>query len=242
MKKILPLLFCTACMFQEVQAQKFMGVTALEKQNLQDASFMGPTELKEITAKSLFVTGTLHFNNLKVEKTTEIFGPVTNSDHGVFNSLIITGPFAAKNIACSKLEVTGPVNVTDFQVSGEATIIGSLKVGKSTFQNLTVTGPSKVEKSTFQNLTITGPLKAEKSTIQNLTITADKIVLEDVKIKDIIVKKNQEEKQEKKQVLDLKGETIVEGNITFESGKGVVEQGSEVKIQGKIKGATLEKK
>jgi hypothetical protein len=116
----------------------------------------------------------------------------------------------AKNIVCSKLEVTGPVDVTDLQVSGDTTIIGPLKAGKSTFQNLTV--------------------------------TADKIVLEDVKIKDILVKKNQEEKQEKKQVLELKGETIVGGNIIFESGKGVVEQGSEVKIQGEIKGATVEKK
>lgn len=226
MKQILSLLFCTACMLQEAQAQSFMGVTALEKQNLQEASFMGPTELKEITAKSLSVMGPLHFNNLKVEKNTEIFGPVANSDHGVFDSLFITGPFMAKNIACSKLEVTGPVDVTDLQVSGDATIIGPLKAGKST----------------FQNLTLTGPLKAEKSTFQDLTITADKIVLEDVKTKDILVKKNQEERQEKKQVLHLNGKTIVEGNIIFESGKGIVEQGSEVKIQGEIKGATVEKK
>ena len=84
---------------------------------------------------------------------------------------------------------------------------------------------------------IIGPLTAEKSTFQNLIITADKIILEDSKIKDIVVKKN----EDKKQVLDLKGKTIVAGNITFESGKGVVKQGPEVKIQGEIKGATVEK-
>lgn len=206
MKQILPLLFYTACIFQEAQAQSFMGVTALKKQNLQKASFMGPTELKEITAQSLSVVGSLHFNNLKVEKDTEIVGPVANSDHGVFGSLFITGTFMAKNITCSKLKVIGPVDVTDLHVSKATMIIG--------------------------------PLKAEKSTLQNLTITSDKIILEDSKTKNIVVKKN----KNKKQILDLKGKTIVEGNIIFESGKGVVEQDSEVKIQGEVTGATVEKK
>ena len=205
MKKILPLLFCTACIFQEVQAQSFMGVTALEKQNLKEASFMGPADLKEITAKSLSVMGPLHFNHLKVEKAAEIFGPVANSEFGAFDSLAITGPFVAKNVTCSKLEVTGPVDVTDLQVSGATTIIG--------------------------------PLKAVKSTFQNITITSDQVTLVDSKTKDIVVEKN----EDKKQVLHLKGKTIVEGNITFESGKGIVKQGPEVKVQGEIKGATVEK-
>jgi hypothetical protein len=52
------------------------------------------------------------------------------------------------------------------------------------------------------------------------------------------VKKN----QGKKRVLHLKGKTVVVGNITFESGDGTVEQGSGVKTQGEIKGATVEKK
>lgn len=205
MKKILPLLFCTACIFQEAQAQSFMGVTALEKQNLKEASFVGPADLKEVTAKSLSVMGPLHFNHLKVEKAAEIIGPVANSEFGAFDSLTITGPFVAKNVTCSKLEVTGPVDVTDLKVSGATTIIGPLKAGKSIFQNL--------------------------------TITSDKVILEDSKTKDIVVEKN----EDKKQVLHLKGKTIVEGNITFESGKGTVKQGSEVKIQGEIKGATVEK-
>lgn len=203
MKQILPLLFCTACILHEAQAQSFTSVTTIEKQNLKEASFIGATEFKEVTAQSLSVKGPIHFNHLKVQKSTEIFGPVTNSEFGTFNSLIITGPFMAKNVTCSTLEVTGPVDVTDLQVSGATTIIGPLKAGKSTFQNL--------------------------------TITADKIILEDSKTKDIIVKKN----EDKEQVLDLKGKTIVEGNIIFESGKGIVEQEYKVKIQGEVKGAIV---
>lgn len=205
MKKILPLLFCTPCILQEIQAQSFMGPTTLEKQNLKEASFIGPTDLKEITAKSLSVMGPLHFNHLKVEKATEIVGPISNSEFGAFDSLTITGPFVAKNVTCSKLEVTGPVDVTDLQISGATTIIG--------------------------------PLRAVKSTFQNITITSDQVTLEDSKTKDIVVEKN----EDKKQVLHLKGKTIVEGNITFESGKGTIKQGAEVKIQGEIKGATVEK-
>lgn len=206
MKQILPLLFCTACILQEAYAENFVGVTVLEKQKLQEASFMGATELKEITAKSLSILGPLHFTHLKVEKGTKIFGPVANSEFGDFDSLIITGLFAARNVTCSKLEVIGPVDVTHLQVSGITTIIG--------------------------------PLTAEKSTFQNLIITADKIVLEDSKTQEIIIKKN----ENKKQVLNLKGNTIVQGNITFESGKGTIKQGPEVTIQGAIKGATVEKK
>jgi len=204
MKQILPLLVCTACMFQEVQAQSFTGVTTIEKQNLKEASFIGATEFKAVTAKSLSVMGPIHFDHLKVEKNTEVVGAVTESEHGTFGSLIITGPFTAKNITCSKLEVIGPVDVSDLQVSGDTTIIGPLKAGKSTFQNLTV--------------------------------TSDKIILEDSKVTDIVVKKN----EDKKQVLDLRGTTIVEGNIIFESGEGVVEQDSEVNIQGEIEGANVQ--
>lgn len=80
-------------------------------------------------------------------------------------------------------------------------------------------------------------MKAVKSTFHNITITSDQVTLEDSKIKDIVVEKS----DDRKQVLHLKGKTIVEGNITFESGKGTVKQGSEVKIQGEIKGATVEK-
>ena len=206
MKHILAFLFCTTCMIQESQAQNFTGVTILDYRHLQEASFMGPTELRSITAKSISVVGPFQFEHLEVEKDAVIEGPVANSDHGTFGSLFITGPFTAQNIVCSKFDATGPVDVTNLSVSGEAKI--------------------------------TGPLKASKSTFQNLTIWADKISLEDVKTKYILVKEN----QGKKQVLHLKGKTVVTGNITFESGKGTVEQGSEVKIHGTIKGATVEKK
>ena len=46
--------------------------------------------------------------------------------------------------------------------------------------------------------------------------------------------------QGQKQKIYLK-KTVVTGNITFESGRGVVVQGKDVQIKGEVKGATLEK-
>lgn len=208
MIKILPLLFCATC------------ICLL--QEIQAQSFMGVTLLEKQNLQEVSFMGPTELKEITA------------------TSLSVTGPFQFNTLKVAKnLVVVGPVIDSEHGIFGSLDITGPFEAKNIACSKFNVTGPVDVTNLQVSgDATITGPLKASKSTFQNLTIWSDKIFLEDVKTKDIFVKKILQEKQ----VLYLKGKTVVEGTITFESGKGIVEQGPEAKIQGAIKGATLEKK
>jgi len=215
MKLFLVLLACGTFLSQDLQAQKYIGATTLKGETLKDISVMGPTVLSDVKANSIDVLGPLSFKNLKVKNEANILGVISKSTEGTFKSLNITGPFEASDVISKYLNVVGPVAVSNLTVEKEAHIVG--------------------------------PLKAKKSHFHDLTITAHEIALTDTEVEgNIVVKKSGHwlrlPKGEKKQVLRLKGKTTVKGTITFESEKGVIEQGPDVKIKGKVTGATVEKK
>ena len=201
-------LICGAFIVPLAQAQTFFGNKTIKNATLHNASFIGPTHLRKVTAESLSVMGPLEFHDLRVTGDAEIKGPVTNSESGTFGLLKITGPFIANDVACEQLDVEGPVNVSGLRVSDETNIVGPLEVRQSQFQGL--------------------------------NILADEISLEDVDVNDINV--DWVKAKHERQVLRLKGNTIVMGNIVFKSGKGIIKQGPNVKIRGEITGATVEKK
>lgn len=197
----------------------------IKGETLKDASFVGSTNLTDVKAKELSVLGRLEFHNLTVEQDADIAGPITKSDKGTFADLSVLGTFEASNITCKNLDVAGTVNVAGLTVNGAASVVGSL----------TLKTPKDPHK--FPNK------------LQNLDISAEDISLKDTAIEgDIIVHTSLKNKafkwlgKEKKQVLHLLGKTTLKGNVTFESGEGIIEQGPEVKIDGKITGATVKKK
>lgn len=191
--------------------------------------------LQEAQAQSFMGVTTLEKQNLK---EASFMGP-TDLKEITAKSLSVMGPLHFNHLKVEKAaEIFGPVSNSEFGTFGSLFITGPFVAKNVTCSKLEVTGPVDVTDIQVSGATtIIGPLRAVKSTFENITITSDQVTLEDSKTKDIIVEKN----EDKKQVLNLKGKTIVEGNITFESGKGIVKQGLEVKIQGEIKGATVEK-
>jgi hypothetical protein len=180
---------------------------------------MGSAHLTDIKANSLSVLGTLEFHNLIVAKDTSIAGPVEKSEKGKFAALNVVGTFEASDVACDALNAAGAVNITGLSVKGEANVAGALKLMAS-----------KDPKRTPNRL-------------KNLTVAAEEASLEDTDVEgNILVKKlSNWLSGEKKQVLKLVGQTNVKGTITFESGTGTIEQGADAKIEGKVKGAKVEK-
>lgn len=238
MKHFLIILVTSTLIAHTASAEEFAGYANLENNKLNDATFNGPANLKGVSAKSLNVRGPLEFSDLKVEGDTKVAGPVSGSKKGTFGSLKVNGPFEATDVICSEFIVKGPVEVTELTVNGRSDIGGSLEAKKSHFQDLKVKGPTEVNELTVKGETnILGPFEAKKSHFQNINVTADTISLEDVEAKDIVIKGS----RSMEQVLQLNGKTVINGNITFKSGKGIVEQGPSVKIQGEVKGGTVNK-
>jgi len=156
------------------------------------------------------------------EVRAETFVGPTSLEEKVLKDADFMGPTQLKNVTAESLSVMGPLT------------------GKNIIcKTLDVMGPVEVTHLKVEgDASIMGPLTAKQSYFESLSIWGDETLLEDVEVKNISIKKD----KDKSQVLRLKGTSIVKGNITFESGQGIIEQGPDIKIQGEIKGAIVEKK
>lgn len=169
------------------------------------------------------------------------------------DDLVINGPATLKLVKAKNLEVKGSLDYRSLDVAGNAEVIGPMKGSKGKFNKLHVTGPVDVDHLLCDELDVQGPVKAEYIDVTNqatiegpldvqhgkfksLKVTADKIILDEVIADTIVVGKGQE------QVLILKSLSIINGDIVFESGTGIVQVDSpEVVIKGTVKGASVKK-
>ncbi len=197
------------------ESTTLVGPTDLSSQEFKELNIHGPSKLSEIKADSLRINGPLNFNQLKVKGKTEISGP-TSGEEGEFKDLLIHGTFWGNKIKIENLQVDGDVTIEHFNINGD--------------------------------VNINGPLKAKNGTFSNITNVYAPVALYNVVVNNIYIKKdsNQNHKESDQNnnaqnEVKLAGETIVSGNITFESGDGVVfirDKTSQLKgkvIGGKIK-------
>ncbi len=185
-------------------------------------------------------------------------GP-TNLTQTKTDNITIRGPATLKQVNTDSLTVYGPLQFTELEVKNDATIYGGVTHSqKGSFGNLFIKGLFQandiscnslkvfgfmdVDNMTVkQGTEIKGALKAKNSTFQDITAAGDKIMLEDSQVNNISMNL-EKERIDNAQTIYLKGNTTVNGDIKFDSGKGVVvSEGSSVSIKGKIQGGTLQK-
>ncbi len=185
------------------------------------------------------------------------FNGITDLSEKSFQELVINGPATLKDIKAGKLTVNGPLTFQKIDVSGNAELNGPVKGTESHFENLMITGSIDADKMSCNNLTVIGPatlkyftikenaevkgaFNADGGTIQDLSVMSS-ASLNDTTVKNVVIKHNNAYDQEaKKDVLELKGKTIITGDVTFASGKGeVIVQGKDASIGGKINGGVL---
>lgn len=180
-------------------------------------------------------------------------GP-TNLFLRFYDNLAINGPSNLHLVKAKSLEINGPLEFHSLDVSGKAEIKGPVKGDKGKFGQLAVMGTLDVDHVITEELSVKGAVKAtyldvtnkaeidgvldtKHSKFKTLVVNADKTVLDEVIVDSIFVKKGP-----KNQILILKGPTVVNGDIEFESGDGIVQMESpEVQLKGILKGATLKK-
>ena len=171
-----------------------------------------------------------------------VFGPATYSDKSVKESLKIMGPLTAdKFTAQEEVKVHGPATLKD-----------------STIHSIEIMGPLTAKNTTFASfVTAQGNVTAQGSTFKELLETSGNSVLvelEDTQAKDITVnvqetgtKKTKggyissffysSKKDEEGTRVVLKGNTVVDGTITFVGGKGKVIIEGNAKHTGTVIGA-----
>lgn len=183
------------------------------------------------------------------------YGPTALKNSSV-GSLTIYGPTQLEGVRAENISIMGPLQFKNLEVIKNLEVVGPVKEGaKGRFANVKVTGPLQAEQLTAESLQVIGPvelkeviikgdsiiygpLTASKSRFQNLTITAKDIELDDVTVGNIFIKKDREVNQ----TLTLDGDTTVNGQIVFESGKGrILLKSKSVVLKGEVRGAILEK-
>lgn len=160
-----------------------------------------------------------------------------NFDRTTIENKNIIGPVSLNKTKGESISVTGSVKGSDI-VFGTIACVGSVKLSSSKIANLDVVGLVKISDCEISGeILIVGMLKAKNSHMHNISITASLVELDNSKAKNITIKKQSEANQ--MQTLVLKGNTVVDGDIIFESGQGIVEKASTVKMNGSISGCTV---
>lgn len=179
----------------------------------------GNAKLEKASYESLTIAGELDFNNLTIEKNLTVSSSA-NGNSLKCNKFIVNGSFTGKNIQAQNGEVNGALSCNEASIDNDLIVNGSLS-GKG----IKVSGKTKVD----------GNLDASKSCFSNIETAAFRVTLKNSKAMNIFVKKTKHESQR----IYLEGKTIIEGNITFESGNGKVFISKETKVVGDIQGATI---
>lgn len=198
------------------EATTLNGPTELSSQEFKELNINGPSTLHAIQADSLTVNGPLNFIKLKVKGKIEVSGPCSGVD-GEFLDVVVHGPFEGTKISAENLNVDGPVALEDFNIKGD--------------------------------LNINGPLKAKVGSFKDINTVQTPVALYDVTVNNIHVKKDsgfvsannpKSEGYGQNNEIKLAGKTIVSGNITFESGDGVVFiRDKTAQLKGKIIGGKI---
>lgn len=197
------------------KATDFNGPTELSTQEFKDLNINGPATLRAIKTGSLTVHGPLNFTQITIKGKTEISGPCSGVD-GDFADVVVHGTFDGTKVKTNDLHVDGPVTLEDFKITG--------------------------------NVNINGPLKAKLGSFKDINTVALPVQLYDITVNNIYVKKDQDRdgnsnttnNSEGKNEIKLAGKTIVSGNITFESGDGVVYiRDKTAQLKGKVIGGKI---
>ncbi len=180
----------------------------------------GPAKLYLKMLDNLEVNGFATLELVQAESVT-VHGPLKFSRLRVENAVDVTGPVNGYKGEFGSLKVLGPVDVNYVRT-------GSLQVsGPVTATHIEVSKQAEVF----------GPLTVTDGRFENIIVTADTITLENVTAKDITIKPTKEPEQ----VLILKGDTNISGNILFESGRGVIQHDDKVIIHGTVSGTKTDK-
>lgn len=244
MKKILFILF-TLTIFSFSHPIFSFGGMNLSHTTIKNIHTLGDVALTDVTTEDISLTGPLIFKNLTVSHGANILGPVEGI-HGKFENLSITGPLKFEGLSVQDVaSFTGNVSGKHGNFL-DLTIVGSFTLDQTTCQNFTGLGVGRVSKLRVKGkTTLVGNLNAEESQFEDMTLTSEEIILNKTQAQNIFIKKNNENSffslsnDNKAQELHVIHNSIIEGSVTFESGKGTIFLGADSKIKGKVKGAVI---
>lgn len=211
-------------------ADNFTGPTDLSSKDFKDLNINGNSNLNQISADSLTVKGPLNFSRIKIKGDTNVEG-ATSGEEADFNNLAVRGSFWATKVEIQNLKVDGEAALENFKVRGKVDINGPLKAKNGDFFkdiNAAHT-PIALYNVTVDNINVknSSPGDVDYNNTSKTGNTSNTNTNGNTNNDDNVVK--------------LAGNTVVNGNITFESGNGIVFiRDKTVQFKGKVIGGKIQ--
>lgn len=233
LEKFMPYIFvilaslCMLSFTSILRATTFTGPTELSSQEFKDLTINGPSKLNEIKADSLTVNGPLYFNHLKIKGDTKISGPSSGED-AEFENITIHGTFWGSKIKMNNLQADGEITIEDFKINGNVNINAVLNAKNGSFNDIN---------------SVQAPVALYNVTVNNIYVKKGSMdVGESKTTPESKTNSNTSNSNGKNNVVKLAGNTQVSGNITFESGDGVVFiRDKTAELKGKVIGGKIKK-
>ncbi len=165
------------------------------------------------------------------------------------------GPTSLSNKSLTNLRVMGPLSLKDSTIKGKLDVYGPFKGNSIQAAKLTVQGPTSIyNKSKLGSVSINGPLTIKNSRVSSdlivngpifashsvfmgkISVSSTKLTFKDCNLQTLKIRPAHSFGNNQ-QVLYLKGNTIVNGDISFMTGNGKIIKDASVVIKGNIYGS-----
>lgn len=194
----------------------------------QDISKVGVVNISSQHCSNLSVTGVANLEEMTVDKTLSVTGPV-NAQKCQFGNASIIGAVNFKDVMIhQKLDVTGAFNADDCKL-----------------QTINITGEIALSRCDIeQEAKLCGGVAAQDSKFHaDILLDGNKFAFQNCNVvKSIMVKKESWFNWWFKTQTILLKNTVVHGDIIFETEGGIVELHKSAKVHGKIIGAKIVQK
>lgn len=179
--------------------------------------FAAPKETKKSTTS--YGAGLL--NNLAIDSHTA-HGSLNVSNSTISEKLTVNGALTCDNVVVNHVDIHGAAQFSDTEITGQLTIHGAIQLSNSK-----LVGPSKIY----------GALLGDSCSIQgDMDISTNKLRLNDCHTKNILIRYST---SKRKQLVELSGKTVIDGDITFEAKDGEIYIEPNVVIKGMVYGGTV---
>ncbi len=235
-----------------------MGRAIYSHQTLEEVYGQGKTELDHVTVQGKTqVFGKCKIKNSQLN-TLKVQGRTNIINTSIQGAASVQGMTEIANSQLNKLKVQGKLRISESIVKGKLKAQGKFQAIQTNFIGQVHTmGHFRAQDAAFQQeVHIVGNIHAYQTSFANtLTAVTQEIILHDTTTQDVYIKDSKNEikkwgkkykflsfladKQDEPQLVTLSGQTIIQGSITFENGKGMVVLGDGAQIKGEVIGGTI---
>lgn len=190
----------------------------------------------------------LFYFNIALADTYQ--GP-TKLFYRIQDNITVNGPTTLNYVKVKVLAVNGDLKFDHLKVSDSAQLMGPVEGQYGEFGTCKIKGPAQLSEVKAQALNVTGVLQASRLKVAEAATVTGKLSLQEAEIGALVVTPGDNEQISLNQtqvksivvkgshgsVLKLMNNSVVEGNVTFESGQGKIETDQSSKVMGHVTGA-----